>query len=387
MNLIPHVPEIHSFLLWPHALDQSDRIIGDLSRRFTILDVVQVEWSREHHSRNLARFYGVRLASRSQKEKHCGVGAFLVIVIRDDAPSYAERATLKGLRTVNTTTFDTRETYRAWTGGGHRVHATVSAREADRDLYLLLGRRPASYLESHREWRGSILRRAADLPGATGWRDAAGFFEAMEVTTDYTVLAGLGDMLAHDSGGGPELTLLVYDLWEALFVANGRAAGDDRTNPQLELMIDGRKVLVNLWEDAVGHLDPTWEKQLLRHPERHASGALVPSMPDRFYAILHATLARRSEPTAATRDELGSLSDAASLPRLGHANRATLERALEAFFASSGYARTSPQPLPIDTASDLVLPPLGPWSKLAALGRSWLPAARSMRRSSSRETP
>ena len=74
--------EIHIVIVWEKGLDKVEAILFDLKNDFQILEVNKVVWSEYHFSNNLSRFYGQKLPSGSFKEKHCGIGPFYTIIIR-----------------------------------------------------------------------------------------------------------------------------------------------------------------------------------------------------------------------------------------------------------------------------------------------------------------
>jgi hypothetical protein len=165
----PSSPEVHVFVLWSEARDQEARILADLAERFRVLDVVEVVWTQgERFAESLSRMYGDALPSGSDKERHCGSGPFLVVVIEDAAPNYGVRRTSRGLRVVNTGVFDGRQRYRDWTGGGFRVHASDSVLEADRNLRLLFGT-GTDEARSRRPAPGPPRQHPADPVGTDGW--------------------------------------------------------------------------------------------------------------------------------------------------------------------------------------------------------------------------
>src|SRR5712691_7651985 len=212
MNAARSEPEVHAFLLWSNALPRVDHILADIASHFTILDVASVEWRREHFASNLTRFYGQILPSGSEKEVHCGIDPFLVVTVADARPAYGLRRTTRGKQFLNTRTFDAKTRYRRWTGGGHRVHATVNRREADKDLFLLLGQRTEAYKrEPRHEWDRTITTEQRDLLGASGWRSRSELLTALQVVTGYVALRDPGISAAEET----PLELLVGDLWWA----------------------------------------------------------------------------------------------------------------------------------------------------------------------------
>jgi hypothetical protein len=300
-------PEIHLFLLWSNALHRSKDIIADIRSRFTIRSVVSVEWSREHFAQNLTRFYGQSLVAGSEKEIHCGVGPFLVVVVEDRQPSYARQKTSRGKAEVNASMFHAKRRYRRWTGGGHRVHATLTARESDKDIFLLLGRRAASYeIGASGEWDGTILAERRDLIGANGWKSRSELLTALEASIGYVALADHAEE-ADDA----ILALLVDDRWWAARIANG--VGDDDEHLRV-LVAEDQHVLV-LSEPGDGSLDHVWQRELKGRAERNSDGVLVPGPVDRFYLTLEDVAVGRRELSPSGLELLDALARQHELPR------------------------------------------------------------------------
>jgi hypothetical protein len=227
------------FLLWSRARPREREILADIASRFDLLSVIELAWTRRHFSENLTRFYGQKLPSGSQKQRHCGTGAFLVVVVRDTAPEYAHGVGREA--TVNVNTWEARERYRAWTGGGHRVHASLDASEADHDLYLLLGLRAGDV--GRDRWSGTVERRERDLLGSTGWADVAELFTALTVTLPWLVVGGSADVVPEPiapTGGVRTLELLSSDGWWAAATILGRRV-DDATR---DVLVGGERVRV-----------------------------------------------------------------------------------------------------------------------------------------------
>lgn len=131
--------ELHLFILWEHARVLQDRIIHDIKDNFELLDIIEIKWDTANFAHNLKCFYGVNLPKNSKKEQHCGNGPFLLLIVRDAEPLYRRRRTSSGSKIVNVNLFDSKEMYRKWLGGGHKVHASNDVEESNHDLKLLLG--------------------------------------------------------------------------------------------------------------------------------------------------------------------------------------------------------------------------------------------------------
>ena len=237
-------PEIHVFVLWSNALSQEQRILRDISDEFVVLDVRRVSWPVPEFSWNLTRFYGGTLPPRAEKEMHCGTDPFLVVVIEDSTPTYAPRRTPKGV--VNARTFDAKQRHRRWTGGGHRIHASLDPIEAEHDLFLLLGRRTDDYRATRVPWNGEIAAGPDGPVGAAGWESVAELLTAIEVATPYVLLAESAD----------ELEVQVQDPTRAALTANVPAA-EIGTRERHELLVAGRPFALALRSAGKGSVEGT----------------------------------------------------------------------------------------------------------------------------------
>ena len=193
--------------------------MSDLAREFQILDVLEISWSQREFSRNLTRFYGEALPPGSDKEQHCGNGPFLVVVVRDLDPRYQLRGRGRP-QVVDLSTLEAKERYRHWTGGGHRVHATLEPVEFAHDLFLLSGRLPSQYDETE-SWSGVVEAVQADLVGADRWSSLDSLLTALRATL------GRLAVVEPPAPERPALTIAVDDPWWAAVVANGRPGVED----------------------------------------------------------------------------------------------------------------------------------------------------------------
>ena len=204
--------EIHTILIWSRALDAYGAILHDIEGHFLIRDVFRVSWSKEEFSHSMARFYGGLLPPNAEKEEHCGTDPFMVVVVEDDRPRYGPRRSPKD--SVNIRMFDAKQRYRSWTGGGHRIHASVDPVEAEHDLFLLLGRRADDYLQVESRWTGEV-GEVRELAGTGGWRDVDELVTAIGVATPSQRLPPA----AHTT---PGLRMLVENRVRAVLTADAR---------------------------------------------------------------------------------------------------------------------------------------------------------------------
>ncbi|MDO5760979.1 MAG: hypothetical protein Q4Q06_08125, partial [Bacteroidota bacterium] len=159
--------EIHLFIIWSKAKNKYEEIIKDIKTKFDIIGIHDVIWNKDIFSKNLTRFYGENLPANSNKEKHCGSGPFTLIVVCDDNPIYKFRKTSKGLKLVNVNVFDSKEMYRNWTGGGHKIHATNDCNESSHDLIMLTGYSIDDYVKKAKSH--DIQKNITQMPGENGW--------------------------------------------------------------------------------------------------------------------------------------------------------------------------------------------------------------------------
>lgn len=242
---------MYVFILWSEAREDESRIIADLMAHFTILDMIEVAWTvGDTFAQNLTRMYGDALPPGSDKERHCGTGPFLAVVVEDRHPRYRLRRTNRGFKVLNSTVFDARRRYRDWTGGGYRVHASDSVSETERNLVLLFGQGSREF--QHRGQRsGSPRRYDSDPVGAHGWTSVEQLVKALEAH---------GGTVVSRPGADAVLTMMSSDVWWDELIAGGRDLGPGCREVQVaDTAI--RVVLLDTPAGALGRaraLAPAW---------------------------------------------------------------------------------------------------------------------------------
>jgi hypothetical protein len=264
--------EIHVFVLWSRARNQQERILADLRRQFIVLDVAELGWHPARFSESLTCLYGTALPPNSDKERECGTGPPLAIVVADHRPRYGLRRTTRGMARVNARTFAAKRRYRRWTGGGHRVHATQTPGEAERDLYLLLGRRPSSYALAH--WDGSVREAPGDLFGADGWRSLGELCTAFELSLPY-VLLGDAAVLQGREEDAERLVVLAEEWWEPAMLARGTPLETNCVRRQMT-NVAGRTLVCEFMETGADEQ----LRALLASRVRSRDGLWIPAVGD-----------------------------------------------------------------------------------------------------------
>jgi hypothetical protein len=251
-------PEVYLFVVWSKARNDEARIVADLAKRFTILCTTEVVWMQgEVFARSLTRMYGDALVPNSDKERHCGSGPFLAIVIEDQRPRYRLRRTNRGVRLLNSSIFDARRTYRDWVGGGYKVHASDSVAETERNVTLIFGRRSADFQRGLAAEIGSRFEH--DPVGTHGWGS---------VDQLVMVLEAYGGRVVSPLVRLPHLIVAAPDVWWAEHIAGGQDMGPGLRTVQvaghrLHVRLVGLPTPAAPVDDAIGWL---WAHSA--HPRR-----------------------------------------------------------------------------------------------------------------------
>ncbi|MGC3990528.1 MAG: hypothetical protein QM796_12780 [Chthoniobacteraceae bacterium] len=355
-----NAPETHLFILWQQARDEELRILEDIGTRFEVVAVREVHWSPGRVAENFTRFYGQKLPPGSFKEEHCGSGPFLVVIVRDRHPLYENRPTSKGERLVNASLFDAKQRYRAWTGGGHRIHATDSETETRHNLALLFGVNLAEFTAAHPEpWNGSIESVHADLAGAGGWTSLRQLFSTLNATVNYLVLRNfewLPDQFATEEHG--DIDLLTDSLEDLVFLANGRKVFPGPNRVHYAVPIGGVEVLFDFRHFSDHYYDTTWEKAMLAGRQWHERGFPVLAREDYFYSLLYHAVVHKPGIAPDYVEKLTRLARELRVPHTEQAdfsNAAESKRLLDFFLKRKGYFYVRPKDQSVQFHDTLLL--------------------------------
>lgn len=210
----PVAPETHVVIVWERALPALDRILDDAAQRFGIHDVARVTWSPDRFRRNLVRLYGTTLPADSDKERECGPGPFVAIVVGDERPRVVARRNGGLWEPANASLLQAKRRYRRWAGGSYRVHTTLTPREAEKDAMLVLGEQLK--VLGTRSWAGEIRDRPRDLLGEPEWASLEELEAALAATTRCV-------LLPPEHEGSPT-RVVTEDPWWAIRIADPRVA-------------------------------------------------------------------------------------------------------------------------------------------------------------------
>ena len=279
--------ELHLIVLWERARAEEARILSDIARHVEIVAKVELRWPGAPVE-CFGRFYGAKLAEADGKVKVCGGGPFLLVAVRDLRPRYGLRETSRGCEYVNLRMFAMKTRYRAWTGGGHRVHTTNSPAETRRDIFLLTGRRME-------EWaRGVPDGQLEVLPGQDGWPSLRELFRCLNETTPYVVLRN-SELLpeAFDPTLHGDIDLLVQDAVECSGVLGAHKVFPEAYRVHYEVMVAGQPVRFDFRFIGDGYYDERWERAIV------AGGEVVddvrrPAAVDAFHSLVYHALFQKT---------------------------------------------------------------------------------------------
>ncbi len=276
--------EIHLFIIWSKGLSSKDKILSDITSKFEIVQSIQTEWSRDKFSENLSRFYGENLPKNSSKEKHCGTGSFLCIIVRDKNPSYELRLTSKGTKSVNINMFDAKQLYRNWTGGGHKIHATDNITETRHNLYFL-------YKLKYNDLLDGIYSKIEeyyeqDLIGARGWKSLDEIFDALNELINYVVLRNFENLDAELDNLHPDIDLLTDNNRLLADIINGKKTLSKEYRAQFVTTVDQKKVFFDLRFVGDDYYDYKWEQDILKTRIKY-KGMYVPNDEHHFYSLMY----------------------------------------------------------------------------------------------------
>ncbi|WP_035291749.1 hypothetical protein [Clostridium sp. KNHs214] len=339
--------EIHLFILWENARYKEWQIIEDIKNNFKILGLYEINWSKEKFSENLSRFYGRKLPVGSNKEKHCGVGPFLLIVVEDYSPKYMQRKTSKGVEIVNIKTFDSKSKYREWTGGGHKIHCTNSKKETDHDLTLLLGVNSCDYKKSKKDFSSKeVIKLNSDIVGSKGWKNIRELFYVLNNTIEYVVLRNfecLPDQYNMENHG--DIDILSNNLIDMIWIMNGEKVFRPKYRVQYKVNIGGEVVLFDCRYVGDNYYDINWEKNILNNRVIVEDTFYAPNTYEYYYSLLyHAIIHKRKVPSDYI-FQLWKMCEKVGINELDikdFSEIKNMKNQLELFMESKGYNYTEP---------------------------------------------
>ena len=331
--------ELHLFLIWKKARDMTDDILNDLKKKFELLEVYEINWSPEFFSDNMSRFYGVNLPPGAFKANQHDFGPFLLCIIEDKNPIYGNRETAKGETHVNINTFDAKQTYRSWTGGGNNIHASNTEEETEHDLVLLLGKNLKDIRNSlPQAWNGKIKSIDSDLVGSKGWKNTSQLFYVLNATVNYLVLRNFENISdLNTSVRNSDIDILTNQVEQIRFITNAKKILEEKNQEFHLVMIANNNVLLHVGEQ---YYDPKWANDILNRKVLSQHGFYIPNDEDHFYSLLYRALVQKSMVPDDYIERLVSLSSKLKINNLTREDFSTYDTVIEildAYMRKMGY--------------------------------------------------
>lgn len=286
------MPEVHLFILWERARYQQERILEDIRAHFRILKLYEITWTQDMVSSNFTRFYGENLPSHSDKEKECGTGSFLLVIIYDEYPNYEYRQTSHGKELVNTNIFDGKARYRSWTGGGHKIHGTNTQQETNHNLTLLLGQNTEDFMANIKANAEHVEQLHRDVTGAHGWDSVGELFYTLNNTVRYVILRGASDGTIGDYIDHTDTDILTDQYQNFWYIANGEPCRS-KIRPKERVVIEGKNYDLDLWNTERDYFDQKWSSEMINSRELK-NGLYVLSPENDFYCLLYHCLTNKN---------------------------------------------------------------------------------------------
>jgi len=317
----------------------TEDILSDLKKKFELLQVYEVNWSSEFFSDNMSRFYGVNLPPGAFKADQHDFGPFLLCIIEDKNPTYGNRETSKGETYVNINTFNAKQTYRSWTGGGNHIHSSYTPAESEHDIVLLLGKNLKDIRNSLPEkWDNKIKAINSDLVGSKGWKNTSQLFYVLNATVNYLVLRNFENISdLNTSVRNSDIDILTNQVEEIRFITNGKKILEEKKQEFHLVKIENKDVLFHVGEQ---YYDPKWVNDILNRKVLSQHGFYIPNDEDHFYSLLYRALVQKPMVPDDYIERLVSLSSKLKINNLTRESFSTYDVAIEildAYMRKMGY--------------------------------------------------
>lgn len=299
--------ELHLFIIWKNARIYERRIIKDISKDFEIVRIIEIKWDKLLFAKNLSRFYGIKLTMLSFKERECGNGSFLLVIVRDKKPQYGKRLTTRGnYEIVNVNMFDKKTLYRSWFGENNsKVHCTNSVQETAHDLMLLLGMDIDEFERKAETFPDSL---DANIVGTFGWMDLRQVFKVLNATTEYLVLRNfeyLPDKYVSKNHG--DIDLLVANEKETAQILNAKKVYWDSFRVHYACKINGESVRFDFRHIGDNYYCETWEKNMLSNRLRNTKGFYIADAENYKFSLLYHALIHKNDLSVEYSEKLSQL--------------------------------------------------------------------------------
>tara|TARA_Y100000590_G_C15598260_1_gene968951 strand:- start:114 stop:1241 length:1128 start_codon:yes stop_codon:yes gene_type:complete len=275
---------LYLFIIWEKSRYKEKEILNDIKNKFTIREIFEVYWSKEHQINNLKRFYGSIFTAKRKYEK-TGAGPFLLVLVQDNNPQFREEKTITQHLLINKKIYDSKMSYRTWIKNEYAVHGSLSDKETNHDAFLLLGKNVDSLKsELPLEWDGVFKKLESNLIGYDGWSSLEELFTALNNTFEYAVLRNFHDL---------PTKILFKDIDMIAIESNiayliDHNIDEDNTNfNSVEIKIKNKIIKFHLQYPDDIFYDSKWVKDVLKRRILHKNRFYIPNIEDHFFTLLY----------------------------------------------------------------------------------------------------
>lgn len=297
--------EIHTMIVWSKAINYNSLVEKELIGRFNLLSKIKIEWDKNYFIENLKVFYSHSQMSKSESDfdkilknkiEHCGDEAFYLYVLEDLNPVYDFRPTSSGNRKVNSNIFDLKLRLRDDVGGGHKIHASDSTFESNKDLTLLLGLNANDFSNSTFVNFNPIEIKNNCL-GVGGYKNIEQFFYVLNNSISYCVLRNYECLpYKYNIKGHGDIDLLVENLNYIKYLTLAKSYYPEisyRVHYGIE--ISNKTIPFDFRYVGDNYYDINWQQQILNSVTYHNSLIKVPNNVNHFYSLMyHAYVQKRN---------------------------------------------------------------------------------------------
>ncbi|MEZ4856630.1 MAG: hypothetical protein R2812_09180 [Gelidibacter sp.] len=345
--------ETHTLIIWSNALNFKETILNQLKTSFSIKRIFEVQWNKNSFLDNLKIFYSHSQSHLSyndyndlilKKIEHCGDDPFYLIVYEDEQPKYENRITSSGKRSVNTNVFDLKQSLRSLTGGGHKIHASDTIFESNKDLTLVLGLNINDFKAKYLGYTKEVQIIQNNCIGADGYKDIVQLFYVLNNSANYCVLRNFECLPdAYTIEGHGDIDLLVDNLNYIVYLTNA-----DPVYPHLEyrvyylIQINNEKVPFDFRFLGDNYYDIKWQLSILESKVFYKNLFFVPNNVNYFYSLLYHAFVQKPSVKA---DYHKKLKQIGTLIDFNYSQSLTLDNIklkLDNFLNTYGYNYTIP---------------------------------------------
>lgn len=276
------------FIIWDESRHKTDLILDDIKSKFTIREVFEITWTKNNFQNNLIRFYGHSLPNPKKKKLLCGTGPFLLIIVNDDSPLFRNESSFTGNITINENIVRSKMMYRKWVGQDFSVHGSISSKETNHNLTLLL-HKPLNELEKvlPKTWNGKFKTISSDLIGSCGWHSFQEFLNMLNGTVNYVILRNfdnLSNSLTSDLHNDIDI-LTDGDLMLPYVCMVQGAEPPKGIMPKI--IVDQKIIPIDWKRPGDNFYDKRWYNDILNRRILHKNGFYIPSDEDHLYTLFY----------------------------------------------------------------------------------------------------